>query len=92
MINRGHFADFDDFENRTVGCSEFELVADRDRTMGLMGHLDLPVRVWMFAPHDLPVSRITRVFCCMRQIALDHTVAELSGNSVTEVRHFQNFA
>jgi len=50
-----------------------------------MGHLDLPVRVWMFAPRNLPVSRIARVFYCIKQIALDRTLAELSGNSVTEM-------
>jgi hypothetical protein len=39
----------------------------------------------MFAPRNLPVSRIARVFYCIRQIALDRTLAELSGNSVTEI-------
>jgi hypothetical protein len=38
MINRSHFADFDDLENGTIRGGKFELVANSDLAMGLTRH------------------------------------------------------
>lgn len=38
MIDRSHFTDFDNFENRAIRGGKFELVANSDLAMGLTRH------------------------------------------------------